>query len=218
MILIPVKKLQNAKQRLSAALDAGQRQALARAMVEDVLATVAACRNCGPVAVITGDEHARALARRYDLEVIEDAVEPGESGAVEMATRACQERGIASTLVLPGDIPLIRREEVEAVFEAAPAEGVVLVPSSDGRGSNAVLRRPAGIIPLRFGDDSFVPHREAARATGRPCIVLSLPGIGLDVDTPEDLARLIEAEGDTRAQRLARSWDLAARTEAERYA
>ncbi len=218
MILIPVKNLENAKQRLSPVLDAAQRRELARAMVEDVLTAVAACRHWAPVALISSDAYACALARRLALEVIEDPANPGESGAVEMATRVCEARGIASTLVLPGDIPLVQQSEVEAIFEAAPAEGAVLVPSSDGRGSNAVLRRPAGLIPLRFGNDSFVPHREAVRATGRECVVLSLPGIGLDVDMPEDLARLVEADGDTRAQRLARSWNLSPRAETARYA
>ena len=85
----------------------------------------------------------------------------------------------------------------------------MLVPSSDRRGTNAVFRRPAGLFPLRFGNDSFRPHLSAAHTTGKPCIVLSLPGIALDVDTPEDLRQLASAQGDTRAQQLARRWGFA---------
>ena len=83
-------------------------------------------------------------------------------------------------------------------MDAAPPEGSVLVPAADGRGTNAAFRRPAGLFPLRFGNDSFKPHLEAARATEKPCIVLSLPGIALDVDNPEDLRQLAEAPATPR--------------------
>ena len=114
-----------------------------------------------------------------------------------------------STLVIPGDIPLIQSWELEKIIAAAPAEGSVLVPAADGRGTNAIFRRPAGLFPARFGNDSFKPHHAAAQATGKPCVVLSLPGIALDVDNPEDLRTLAAAPGETRAQRLIRQWDLA---------
>lgn len=218
MILIPVKNLDAAKQRLSPMLDAQQRHEIARAMLNDVVEVVAQCRDLAPVALVTGDAYAKDLAREFGLEVIDEAENPGESGAIEMATRACEGRGATTTVVLPADIPLIRAEEVATIFAAAPEEGVVLAPSWDRRGSNAVLRRPASVIPLNFGNDSFEPHLEAATATGKPCIVLTLLGIGLDVDTPQDLIRLVEAEGDTRTQRLARSWGSVAKAAVARPA
>ena len=98
--------------------------------------------------------------------------------------------------------------EIEKILQAAPPEGSVLVPAADGRGTNAAWRSPAGLFPLRFGNDSFKPHLAAARATGKPCLVLSLPGIALDIDNPSDLRQLAQAPGETRAQRLIRPWDL----------
>jgi 2-phospho-L-lactate guanylyltransferase len=150
------------------------------------------------------------LAAEYNFEVITDLENPGETGAIEMATQVCIERGEESILVIPGDIPLIQAWELEQIYRQAPAEGSVLVPAGDGRGTNAALRRPANLFPLRFGNDSFEPHHAAAQATGKPCVVLTLPGIAVDVDNPADLQRLISLAGDTRAQRLARSWKLPA--------
>lgn len=86
------------------------------------------------------------------------------------------------------------------------AEGSVLVPAADGRGTNAAFRRPADLFPLRFGNDSFKPHHAAAQATGKPCVVLNFAGIAVDVDNPEDLERLIALPGETRAQRWAREY------------
>ena len=208
MILVPVKKLANAKQRLAAVLDQRTRTELAQAMLFDVLAALAAWTNRPEVGVVTSDSFAAHLSRKFGFDVIPDDANRGETDAIEMATKVCESRGVESTLVIPGDIPLIQAWELERIVEAAPAEGSVLVPASDGRGTNAALRRPAGLFPLRFGNDSFKPHLAAARATRKPCVVLSLPGIALDVDNPSDLRQLAEAPGETRSQRIARQWDL----------
>lgn len=206
MILIPVKNLSGAKQRLAAALDQPSRTELAQAMLQDVLTALHGWNARPPVGLVTSDPYAVALARQYDFEVIPDPDNPGETGAIEMATRVCIERGIDSTLVIPADIPLIEAWELEEILKHAPAQGSVLVPAADGRGTNAAFRRPADLFPLRFGNDSFKPHHAAAQASGKPCVVLNLPGIAVDVDNPEDLQRVLALPGETRTQRLAREY------------
>lgn len=208
MVLVPVKNLANAKQRLAPVLDHAARVELAQSMLVDVLETLGTWRNRPEVAVVTSDPFALDLAKRFAFDVLADHANRGETDAIRMATRACESRGVDSTLVIPGDIPLIQACELEAIFQAAPAEGSVLVPSFDGRGTNAAWRRPAGLFPLRFGNDSFEPHLAAARATQKPCVVLSLLGVALDVDRPADLVQLAAAPGQTRAQRLVRQWNL----------
>lgn len=204
MILIPVKHTSAAKQRLADVLDQPSRTKLAQAMLQDVLGALHSWISRPQVTVVTGDPFAASLARQYGFEIIPDPDNPGETGAIEMATRVCVERGADFTLVIPADIPLIQSWEIEEILKHAPAQGSVLVPAGDGRGTNAVLRRPANLFPLRFGNDSFKPHHAAAKATGKPCIVLELPGIAVDVDNPEDLQQLISLPGETRAQVLAR--------------
>ncbi len=177
-------------------------------MLHDVLSALHGWKNGPAVGIVTGDPFAIELAREFSFEVIPDQENPGETGAIEMATRVCVERGIDSTLVIPADIPLLQRWELEEILRQAPSEGTVLVPAGDRRGTNAAFRRPANLFPLRFGNDSFKPHHAAALATGKPCIVLSMPGIAVDVDTPSDLKQLLSFPGETRAQRLARGWNL----------
>lgn len=211
MILVPVKDTSTAKQRLAAVLDQPSRTRLAQAMLTDVLRALHGWKNRPTVGVVTSDPYAISVAEQYGFEIIHDPSNPGETGAIEMATAICLERGEESTLVIPADIPLLQAWELEEVLKHAPAEGTVLVPADDGRGTNAAFRRPANLFPLRFGNDSFKPHHAAAQATGKPCIVLSLPGIAVDVDNPADLQQLISLPGETRAQRLLREWDLSSR-------
>jgi 2-phospho-L-lactate guanylyltransferase len=208
MILVPVKSLKQAKQRLARILSQAARTDLAGAMLHDVLDTLGTWQNRPEVAVVTCDPFALELASRYGFEVFADHANTGETDAIAMATHVCETRGIDSTLVIPADIPLLESWELERILEAAPERGSVLVPAGDGRGTNAAFRRPAGLFPLRFGNDSFKPHFAAAGATGQPCVVLPLPGIAVDVDNPSDLKQLVTLPGETRAQRLARQWDL----------
>ena len=208
MILIPVKNLKDAKQRLAPVLDQFLRTELAQAMLFDVLELLSSWPNRPDVSLVTNDPFALELASNFGYQVIPDHSDRGETEAIELATQLCTRRGTGFTLVIPGDIPLITVLELDQIFKAAPEEGSVLVPSSDKRGTNAVFRRPAGLFPLRFGNDSFMPHLTAAQATGKSCTVLSLPGMAMDIDTPSDLRELAAMPGETRSQRLARQWDL----------
>jgi len=209
MILVPVKDLSEAKQRLSPILSPVERFALARAMCEDVLEALALWQKRPPVTVVTSDPFARDLAARFNFEAIPDDHNAGETSAIEMATAACRERGATSTLVIPADIPLIDSAELQKIADAAPRGGAVLVPDAARRGTNAAWRSPGDLFPLRFGNDSFLPHLASARATGLPCVVLELPGIARDVDRPEDLREIAAASGESRSQKLVRSWNLA---------
>jgi 2-phospho-L-lactate guanylyltransferase len=215
ILLIPVKSLTTAKQRLAAALDQERRSHLVEAMLRDVMTAAAGVLGRIDVALVTGDARARALAAEFGFLVIDDPRNESETAAIEMATAWCEQRGYDTTVVVPGDIPLITSGELQRVLDAAPAEGAVFVPAYDRRGSNCILRRPASIIPLRFGNDSFLPHCEAMRKTGRELVVLEIPGMGLDIDNPHELELLLQRAGSTNAQRLLRSWNFGRDDEAQ---
>ena len=106
-------------------------------------------------------------------------------------------------LTVPGDIPLVTPAEITQLLAAhRPAPAFTIAPSRDERGSNAIICSPPDAVPLRFGEDSFFPHLRAAEACGIRPTVLRLPGIALDVDTPEDLAALTLVPSATRAHAL----------------
>jgi len=208
MILVPVKNLSGAKQRLAAILDQPARIRLAQALLSDVLEVLAAWTPRPEVGIVTSDPFALQLATRYHFTVIPDNANRSETDAIETATRFCESNGVDSSLVIPADIPLIQSWELEKIIAVAPTEGSVLVPAGDGRGTNAIFRRPVNLFPARFGNDSFKPHRAAARATGKPCVVIPLPGIAIDIDNAEDLRILAAAPGETHSQNLIRQWEL----------
>jgi 2-phospho-L-lactate guanylyltransferase len=208
ILLIPFKSVATAKQRLADALDQAQRSQLAEAMLRDVMTAAGGLKDRIDLALVTGDVRAREMAGELGFMTIDDTRNESETAAIEVATAWCEQRGYDTTIVVPADIPLIAASELHRVLDAAPAEGAVFVPAYDRRGSNCILRRPAAIIPLRFGNDSFLPHCEAMKRTGKELIILEMPGIGLDIDNPHELELLVQRDGDTHAQRLLRSWGI----------
>jgi 2-phospho-L-lactate/phosphoenolpyruvate guanylyltransferase len=198
--VVPVKDTSAAKQRLAASLPQTQRRELALAMLEDVLDALASARSLAGILAVTMDPAARRLASRYGAEISQELAAEGHTAAVMGAARRLAADG-GAMLTLPGDVPLVTAAEVERVIEAhRRGHPFVIVPARDERGSNAILASPADAVPLRFGDDSFFPHLAAARACGLEPAILPLPGIGLDIDTPEDLAAFLARPSRTRTR------------------
>jgi 2-phospho-L-lactate guanylyltransferase len=102
---------------------------------------------------------------------------------------------------MPGDIPLVGADEISlllALRRASPS--FTITPSHDDFGSNAVLVCPPTAVTLTFGDDSFYPHLRAAQARGIEPLIVRQPGIGLDIDRPEDIRAFAQLRSRTRAQ------------------
>lgn len=189
--LVPVKDLSQAKERLSSFLSKAQRYKLAVAMLDDVLAAVRESSGFERVALVTTDPHARSLAAQMGFEVVEEGSGRGETGAVELAIKVCHKRGATSLAVIPGDIPLLTAADISQVTQHGRHYDVVIVPSWDSRGTNAILMRPPDALQLRFGSWSFFPHVKQAKRKGLSYKVVRLPRVALDVDTPEDLKRFV---------------------------
>lgn len=187
---VPVKGFGGAKQRLSGVLSPAQRAELAAAMLSDVLSALAEARLAG-VMVNTADLEAAALARRHGARVVAETAQDGHTAAVMGMARILVAEGVEAMLTIPGDLPLVTAEEVARLCAAGPpAPSFTIVPAHDERGSNAVLLRPPGVVPLQFGDDSFLPHLATARALGVEPVIVRLAGIALDIDHPADLRAL----------------------------
>jgi 2-phospho-L-lactate guanylyltransferase len=201
--VVPVKELVRAKERLVPVLSPERRQALMMAMLEDVLTALAATPDLSGLAVVTLDIEARRLATRYGARIIEIGARDGHTGAVIAAARLLAAEGCPGMLTVPGDIPLVTPAEITqllAAHRAAPA--FTIAPSRDEQGSNAIVCSPPDAVPLRFGENSFLPHLRAAEAMGIRPTILRLPGIALDIDTPEDLAAFASIASPTRTHAL----------------
>ena len=191
-VLVPVKALGLAKSRLAHVLDPAARESLVIAMLQD---TVAAVLSAGDVSVtvVTSDARVAAAARECGVDVLPDPVLPDSSDPLNTALHAAvlhaRERDAAAELVaLQADLPSLRAEEFVHARETARRTGTAVVTDHTSSGTTALLHCVATTLPpLSFGPGSARRHIDA----GAYPVPEALPGLRLDVDTPDDLAAAV---------------------------
>jgi 2-phospho-L-lactate guanylyltransferase len=152
------------------------------------------------ILVVTRDPQAQDMAARYGARVLVEPANRGHTAASTLGASTLAAQGAVGMMQLPADIPLVTPADIDAVLQAhAQAPSITLAPSRDRLGSNAVVCSPPNLLPLRFGDDSFYPHLERARALGIEPAIVERDGLALDVDTPADLAAFLATPSSTRA-------------------
>lgn len=191
-IIVPVKELSKAKDRLSNFLSPAERHSLAYAMLEDVLTAVRYSRDADRKFVVTKDAEAINLAKSLGIEAIEEREQRGESFSVDEASRECISMGATTVLRIPGDVPLITPEDIDLILSKhKPSPSLVLVPSRDRLGTNAMMRTPPDVIRSQFGYDSFRKHTQDATLLKISFEVLDIPRFALDIDEPDDIFSLM---------------------------
>jgi len=189
-IIVPHRGPAAAKTRLSPVLDDGEREALAKRLLERVL--VVAHEACRDVVVITPSA---ALGPQVEAASARLVVQRGMglNAGLEQARLEAIVDEVTTLVVLHGDLPNLGTDDVAALLAAIPvAKGVAIAPDRAGTGTNGLALRPPDAIGFRFGVDSLAAHTSEAKAASVPLVEVHRPGLAFDLDTPADLARWIE--------------------------
>jgi 2-phospho-L-lactate guanylyltransferase len=212
--IIPVKEFDGAKHRLSDLLSPHERRRLAETMLTDMLDAVAGCRHLAGVMIVTIDPNATVLGQNIGARILTEGARDGHTGSVNAGRRLLAREGRSGMITLPGDIPATRAHEIDAVLSAhLAAPSFTISPAHDDQGSNAVVCSPPEQVALRFGDNSYFPHLDAARLHGIEPTVIRQPGIAMDIDHPVDLALFLRLpqSTDTRTRTLLEELSVPAR-------
>lgn len=194
--LLPFKGAEGAKRRLAPVLAASEREGLVLAMVRDVLEALTASASLAGVLVVSRDPIAQRLAQEFGADVYADTAND-LSGAVCEASRHAQSHFSASgTLFVPGDVPLIRPDDVNAVL--ADHDRVTLVPDAYDVGTNAAASSPPNAFEYLFDGKSFKPHIASAQRAGIEARIVRRDAFGLDVDTIAELIAVAARSTGTR--------------------
>ena len=194
--IVPVKKFENSKTRLSAALTEGDRALLSSLMLEGTLQALAGAPQLQQIVVVSGDARASEIAGKYsNTKFLYEEKESGVNSAVALADEYSAKAGADATIVIPEDLPLLDAADVAMMCDLAENESrcIVICPSLRYDGTNALLRKPANAIKTSYDDDSYESHIRTARNLGIPVKIFFSKKLMSDVDTPED-ARLLAKE------------------------
>lgn len=192
-LLLPVKDLRNAKQRLAGVLTPEQRFSLARAMFADTVRAARHARRANKVFMVTNYAPAMEVARENRWEILREEQQISESVSVDAASRLCEECGVTAVLRLPLDLPLVTSDDIDQILAIeCHAPAVVIVPSRDGTGTNAIMRTPPTLFPSHFGNGSFTKHCGEAQRRGARIFERRNTHLEMDVDDEADLRALMQ--------------------------
>jgi 2-phospho-L-lactate guanylyltransferase len=207
--VVPIKGFDAPKQRLASVLSPDERSALAEHMLRDVLAALV---DLAGVMVISADEAALNAARWSGVRVLREREPGGYSAAVAQAGAALAGEGVDAMMHVPGDIPVVSREDVGRIANLAiTSPGACVVPSRDHDGTNCLAMWPPDLMRPAFGPDSYNRHCQLLRDLGVEPVVLEMDGFALDIDTPDDLRLFCAGQGDCGSLQYLRASGIAAR-------
>jgi len=189
--IVPVKPLKRGKSRLSGVLGEDERTLLNFNMLGATLKTLAKVEEIDQVLVVSRDPSALAMARDFNAKTVQEDGHPSLNMALKRAALAAKAYNADGIIILPADLPLVKPDDIETLIKLGKKTPIVVIaPDRRREGTNALLMRPAGIIPFIFGPGSFKKHLQAAEKAGVESVVCELEPFGLDLDFPEDLELL----------------------------
>ena len=190
-VIVPFKNFVDAKSRLRKDISDKQTRKIVKIMLEHVLAEIKKCSDSFEKYLVTKDEEAIKIAQSQGIKTLIEKKQFGESASIDWASKKLHELGATSVLRIPGDLPLIKAEDINEIFEVSnKTNSSILVPSNSGLGTNAILRKPPGVIPSFFGPNSMKKHVAAFKEQGANYSIVKNSNIAFDVDTNEDVESL----------------------------
>lgn len=157
-------------------------------MIQDVTRALSKSRSADWVVVVSQSRRVLQHARRQGWVTLCEYEQISHSHSVDCAASILRQKGVTTLLQIPCDIPLLEAADVDNLLKTELVEpAVVLVPSQDRQGTNALLRTPPDLFSSQFGENSFVLHQEIAREAGAAVSIVENPRIALDLDEPSDL-------------------------------
>jgi 2-phospho-L-lactate/phosphoenolpyruvate guanylyltransferase len=184
--LIPVKSLMTAKSRLSSTFTQHQRERLVLDMLHHVLSVLLDSELFEKVSVVSSDKHVLEKAYLWGAQAVVEEYH-GHNQALHAAALREKSEGVTTLLTISADLPLLTTQEIRCFYEQSLQHDVVLAPSRDGTGTNAIMVHPPLAVPYVFGTASLQSYIEAAKQKHLSYSKFHSIGLALDIDTIDDL-------------------------------
>jgi 2-phospho-L-lactate guanylyltransferase len=194
--LIPVKALYEAKSRLAASLTQDQRKMLVLDMLHHVISTLLTSNVLAGVTVVSPDPFVLEKAEIWGA-CAQVEEEHGHNPALHAAALRELAAGATALLTISADLPLLHPCDIQGMVEQSRLYDVVLAPSWEGTGTNALLVRPPLALSYLFGSGSLQRYLAETKKEHLRSVLYNSIGMALDVDTVDDVEmfQCYETEG-----------------------
>lgn len=190
LAIIPVKTFTQAKTRL--ALSKIQKECLCKIMLEEVLRTISKSKSIDNIAIVSKDEDAMKLGKQFGaLEIYDN--DQGVNTAISLADKYLSDKGYDCSVIFPQDIPIMEPSDIDNLLSfLKSSSSVIIVPSLQFNGTNALVRCPANIMETQYDRGSYSYQLKAAKTVTQNVSIAFIRRIMLDIDDDSDLQYIIK--------------------------
>ena len=162
-------------------------------MLEEILQILSISPKIDKIILITKEEKAIEIGKKYNTITIIDEKEESVNQAVSLADEYLLENDFNASIVFPQDIPFIKTQDIDFMLKhQLHPNFVIIVPSRKFDGTNALVRMPINLMKTYYDDDSYRKHMITAKEHTLNVAMVFIKRIMLDVDSQEDLELLLE--------------------------
>jgi 2-phospho-L-lactate guanylyltransferase len=188
--IIPVKTFSKAKTRLNLQQDC--KEEICSLMLQEVLRTVSDCKIINQIILVTKDEDALKIGRQFNVVGIFDD-ELGVNNAINLADEYLSDKNFDCSVIFPQDIPTMTSTDIETLLGFIKStNSVIIVPSRQFNGTNALVRCPSGLMQTKYDLGSYTHQIDAARTRTNNISIALIRRMMLDIDDESDLAFMLK--------------------------
>ena len=188
--IIPVKTFSKAKTRLNLQQDC--KMEICSLMLQEVLKTISNCKVVNQIVLVSKDEAALKIGRQFNsIEIFDN--ESGVNNAINLADEYLSDKNFDCSIIFPQDIPTMISSDIDALLGFIKStNSVIIVPSRQFNGTNALVRCPADLIQTRYDMGSYTHQIDAANTKTKNISIALIRRIMLDIDDESDLAFMLK--------------------------
>lgn len=187
--VIPVKALAEAKSRLAPFVSLEEREYIVLNMLHHVIDTLHRSNVFESVSVVSPDTRVLTQVQTWGAHALVEE-QQGHNPALTAAARRELVPGATGLLTISADLPLLQVDDIQRMVALSAHYEVVLAPSREGTGTNALFLRPPLALPYLFGVGSLQRYLDEARKRSLSSTTCTRRGLSLDIDTIDDLEEL----------------------------
>ena len=188
--IIPVKTFSKAKTRLNLQPDC--KEEICSLMLQEVLRTVSDCKIVNQIVLVTKDEDALKIGKQFNAVGIFDD-ELGVNNAINLADEYLSDKNFDCSVIFPQDIPTMTSTDIETLLGFIKStNSVIIVPSRQFNGTNALVRCPSGLMQTKYDLGSYTHQIDAARTRTNNISIALIRRMMLDIDDESDLAFMLK--------------------------
>ncbi|MCH2604235.1 MAG: 2-phospho-L-lactate guanylyltransferase [Candidatus Nitrosopelagicus sp.] len=184
--IIPIKLFSKAKTRLQ--LSTENTKILCQVLLEEVLETISQSSHIDKILLVSKEDEAFKIGKKFDCVEIFDETESGVNNAVMLADSWISTNSFTRSVIFPQDIPFMTTHDIDTLFNfCIPENSVILVPSRHFDGTNALIRTPSDIMTTRYDEGSYRSQFDSAVIKTSHYSLALIQRIMLDIDSRDDV-------------------------------